>query len=171
MYSLDTVNDLSTKIIRIALALFCIQALVQIALAVWVIRIDAIITSAINIFFFLMIFYLAVRCVKGRNATVCCGCRALDLYRLYIMVALFVLLLNVLGSIAMIIHDPLLGSIALVVYSTLFTLNSLELYYSNKLIKELNTSVRPEKSIMVPAQASAQQTNVPLAEVQFVHTV
>lgn len=137
-YSDDRINELSAKIIQIALVLFIFQALVSIVVLSINFSIGMIILQLFNISIYLAIYWAAVQCVKSRNAPLCSQCcRPLSVYRVYLCFTMFVLFI----IIALYIGDVPTGRwwsfVGLSINTVIFWLNFVEFYFSSKLIRIL----------------------------------
>ena len=142
-YRDEVINSLSRKIIRLALALAILQILITLAHAIVVKYVESLIFYILNIAIYLGVFYIAIQCVKSKNAPICCNCcRTLSLYRTYLYITATLLLISIVLAVYQLFVDyALYLVVGVIIDTTLFGLNVAEIYYSTKLIKILSQQV------------------------------
>jgi hypothetical protein len=141
-YHNNDVNLYSQKVIRYAMALCCFNVLIAILSSAGGYAED-LINALISIIINALVLYLAVRCVRQQNAVCCCGLPALSFYRYFLMINIFMVVINLVVLIAILATGSLWAIIFLVYYGVIFMLYCTQLKYANKVQRALNVQVQP----------------------------
>lgn len=154
-YQIDEVNLYSKKVIRYAMGLCFMNILLAIVRALlW--NVSAVIDSAISVLFNVAVLWMAVRCVRSKNAKCCCGLSTLTFYRYFVMFNMVINTISIPISISWIITGGFWYIVNFVYFVTLFSFNFLQFRYSNKVLRALSVQVQPHNPAAraVPAVAT-----------------
>ena len=143
-YHIDEVNAYSQKIIRYAIGLCAFNVLIAILIS----SVDGgdtstVVDAVVAIVFNVLVLFLAVKCVRSKNAICCCGLSALTFYRYFLMVNIFFIVIAMIVQIGWISRGYFWSIAGLIYNLILFFFNCNQLRYSNKVMKALTVQIQP----------------------------